>query len=216
MLRVEFHSHTIYSKDSLTTPEKLLLTCQKKGIHKIVVTDHNSTRGALEAKKLDPERVIVGEEIMTQEGELLAFYVKEEIPKGLSPMEAIATLRDQGAFISVSHPFDIMRKGHWNESMLLDILPHIDAIEIFNARCYRASFNQHAQDFAQKNNIPGTAGSDAHALFEIGRASMILPDFHDTQSLKSALQDARIDAKLSSPFVHFTSRYAVWRKMLKR
>ncbi|HEY3474500.1 MAG TPA: PHP domain-containing protein, partial [Anaerolineales bacterium] len=106
---IEFHCHTIFSKDSLTRPEVLVETCRQKGIDRVVVTDHNTIAGARVAQAIDPELVIVGEEIATTCGELLAMFVKEEIPKGLTPQEAIRRLRDQGAFISVSHPFDRWR-----------------------------------------------------------------------------------------------------------
>ena len=213
-LRVEFHCHTIYSKDSLVTADKLLETCRKKGIDRIVVTDHNTTAGAFHAQNIDTQRVIVGEEILTQKGELLAAFVKEEIPRGLTPLETIDILRDQGAFISVSHPFDQMRRGHWQTPDLLEILPLVDAIEVFNARCMSADYNKQAQNFAQKHEVEGTVGSDAHSAFEIGRAAMILPEFEDADSLKEALPKAQFETTLSSPLVHFTSRYAVWYKML--
>ena len=45
-LRVEFHCHTIYSKDSLTRPMDLVKTCQRKGIDRVIVTDHNTIAGA--------------------------------------------------------------------------------------------------------------------------------------------------------------------------
>jgi predicted metal-dependent phosphoesterase TrpH len=70
MLLTELHCHTIYSKDSLTTPEKLLEVCERKGIDRIAITDHNTTAGAFHVQQLDPERVIIGEEIMTTKGEL--------------------------------------------------------------------------------------------------------------------------------------------------
>jgi predicted metal-dependent phosphoesterase TrpH len=213
-LRIEFHCHTIYSKDSLVSIEKLLETCKRKGIDRIVITDHNTTAGAFQAQKIDPQRVIVGEEILTQKGELLAAFMQEEIPAGLTPLETITRLRDQGAFISVSHPFDQMRKGHWQTPDLLEIIPLVDAIEIFNARCMSADFNRQAQDFAREHEVAGTVGSDAHAAFEIGRAAMILPEFEDADSLKKALPQAQFETMLSSPLVHFTSRYAVWYKML--
>ena len=213
-LRIEFHCHTIYSKDSLVSIEKLLETCKRKGIDRIVITDHNTTTGAIHAKKIDPQRVIVGEEILTQKGELLAAFMQEEIPAGLTPLETITRLRDQGAFISVSHPFDQMRKGHWQTSDLLEIPPLVDAIETFNARCMSADFNRQAQDFAREHEVASTVGSDAHAAFEIGRAAMILPEFEDADSLKKALPQAQFEMQLSSPLVHFTSRYAVWYKML--
>ncbi len=214
MHRLEFHCHTIYSRDCLVRVEKLLETCQRKGIDRIVITDHNNARGAFLAQQLDPERVIVGEEILTQRGELLAAFLQEEVPKGLPPLETINILRDQGAFISVAHPFDHLRSGHWQLDDLLEIAPLVDAIEIFNARSMSPDFNRQAEEFANEHNMLGTVGSDAHAAFELGRAAMLLPDFNDAQSLKSALSEARYETRLSSPFVRFTSRYAVLYKMI--
>ncbi len=212
-MRTEFHCHTIYSKDSLSRPEALVEAARRKGIDRLIVTDHNTIAGALACKALDPQRVVVGEEIMTTKGEILAAYVEEEIPPGLSPQETIARLRAQGAFISVSHPFDRMRNGHWALPDLLEILPLVDAIETFNARCMWPGFNTQAQRLARQHGIPGTVGSDAHALFELGRATLLLPPFQDGKSLRAALREA-IPGKLtlSMPWVHFTSRYAVWRK----
>src|SRR5271157_202978 len=122
MLSVEFHCHTIFSKDSLMPPQKLVDTCQRKGIDRVIVTDHNAIAGARVAQALAPERVIVGEEIMTTRGEILAAFVTEEIPAGLSPQETIQRLRDQNAFISVSHPFDEFRSGGWEELDLMEII----------------------------------------------------------------------------------------------
>ena len=212
-LLTDFHVHTIHSPDSLTTLEKLLAACRRKKIDRIIVTDHNTIRGALEAKALAPERVIVGEEILTSEGEILAAFVKEEIPAGLSPEETIARLKAQNAFISISHPFDLRRKGHWRAEALLEILPRIDAIETFNARCTLPRFNRQAQRFAKEHNLPGTYGSDAHAAFEIGRGALYLPPFDDADSLRVALEQAiSVPLRLSSPLVYIFSRYAVWKK----
>jgi hypothetical protein len=190
----------------------LVDTCRRKGLSRVVVTDHNSIAGARQAQAYAPDLVIVGEEIMTTQGELLAAFVREEIPRGLPPQEAIARLREQGAFISVSHPFDQLRNGHWQPEHLTAILPLVDAIETFNARCMSADFNRRAQEFAVKMGIPGTAGSDAHAAFELGRARMHLPDFNYAEGLRGVIAQARFQVRLSSPFVHFTSRYAVWKK----
>jgi len=212
MLRVETHCHTIYSKDSLVRPEQLLRACEKKGIDRVVISDHNTTRGAFAAQKLDPQRVIIGEEILTTKGELLAAYMTEEISPGLTPQETIKRLRDQGAFISVSHPFDILRSGHWHEEDLLEIAPLVDAIEVFNARCMSPDFNRQASEFAAQHNLLGTVGSDAHGAYELGRAAMLLPEFVDAVSLKAVIPQVKYETRLSSPFVRFTSRYAVFYK----
>jgi predicted metal-dependent phosphoesterase TrpH len=213
---VEFHCHTVYSKDSLMSLNTLLSTCQRKGIDRVVITDHNTIAGALQVRELAPERVIVGEEILTTCGELLAAFVEREVPPGLFPKEAIRRLRDQGAFISVAHPYDHFRSGHWDEVDLLEIFPLVDAIEVFNARCLSPSFNQQAQAFASLHGLAGTVGSDAHAAFELGRATLQMPEFKDAQSLKEALLSANARTSLSAPWVHFTSRYATWRKKQAR
>lgn len=215
-LKVEFHCHTQYSKDSLIRVEQLLGTCRERGIDRLVISDHNTIKGAVAAKTIDPQRVIIGEEIMTQEGELLAAYVQEEIPKGLPAKEAISHLRAQDAFISVSHPFDLLRSGHWEVNDLLEIAPLVDAIEIFNARCFPAIYNHRAKEFALRNHLLGTSGSDAHALFEVGKATMLLPHFEDSQSLKQALKEVKYEQSLSPPWVRLASRYAVLYKRIKR
>ncbi|HEX2979366.1 MAG TPA: PHP domain-containing protein [Anaerolineaceae bacterium] len=215
IITVEFHCHTRYSKDSLVPVERLLAECRKKGIDRVVVTDHNEIIGGVEAARLDPQRVIVGEEVMTTRGELLAAYVTEKVPRGLEPREAIARLRAQGAFISVSHPFDTVRNGAWALEDLLEIAPLVDAIETFNSRCMDAKPNEEAQAFAREHNLAGTAGSDAHTLQELGRATLRLPPFDGPESLKAALVHAQIVGRLSSPWVHFMSMYARMRKEMK-
>ena len=212
LLSLDFHTHTHASRDSLTHPADLIRAARRRGLGRVVITDHNTIAGARAAYQLAPELIIIGEEIMTTQGELLAAYVTEEIPRDLPPLEAITCLRQQGAFISVSHPFDALRNGHWELPDLLAILPHVDAIETFNARCMSANYNTQAQAFATEHGLLGTAGSDAHTGFEVGRASMRLPEFHDAASLKAALTQVQFDVRLSSPWVHFTSRYAVWYK----
>jgi predicted metal-dependent phosphoesterase TrpH len=211
-LKLEFHCHTHYSNDSLTSPAELLQVCRRKGIDRIIVTDHNNIEGALRTRDLDPGRVIVGEEIMTTGGELLAAYVKELVPRDLKPAEAIARLRQQGAFISVSHPFDPRRPGAWRLNDLLEIAPLVDAIEVFNARCFRNTPNRQAEAFAVDHHLPGTVGSDAHSPYEIGLATQTVPFFNDPQTLGKALWQGRRQVRLAGPWVVFYSAFARLRK----
>ena len=208
MVSVDFHSHTIFSNDSLTRPDSLIATSRRRGLDRVVITDHNTIAGALAAHALDPELVIIGEEIMTTRGEILAAYVTEEIPPGLSPQETIKCLRSQGAFISVSHPFDSWRSGAWKLEYLLEIAPLVDAIEIFNARCMIPAGNQRASEFARQKHLPGTAGSDAHAAFELGAATLLLPQFVDPDELRIVIREGKVQGRLSPFWVHFFSRYA--------
>jgi predicted metal-dependent phosphoesterase TrpH len=213
-LRVEFHCHTIYSKDSLTQIPNLIAAARGRKIDRLVITDHNTIAGAMEAKKLAPDLIVVGEEIMTEEGELLAAFVKEEIPQGLHAVEAIRRLKDQEAFISVSHPFDRLRGGGWSIPVLENILDQIDAIEVFNARCFPPYFNSRATAFANRHNILGTVGSDAHSVYELGRATMLMPVFEDAGGFRQALPQAEFEVHRSSLLVRLISRYAVMRKKI--
>jgi predicted metal-dependent phosphoesterase TrpH len=207
----DFHSHSIYSKDSNTSLERMLHNARRKGLARLVITDHNTITGAVAAHALDPELIIVGEEIKTTRGEILAAYVTEEIPAGLTPQEAICRLRDQGAFISVSHPFDI-RSGAWTLDDLLEIIPLVDAIEVFNARIMKPDANHLALDFARLHNLPGTAGSDAHAAFELGAACLELPPFNGPDELRDVIHQGQVRGRVSPFWVHFFSSYARWRK----
>ncbi len=212
----EFHAHSIYSKDSLATLARIITTCRKKSIDRLIITDHNTIKGAIEAQKLAPDLIIIGEEIMTTKGEILAAFVTEEIPAMLTPQETIARLKEQGAFISVSHPFDFTRGGHWLESDLLEILPEIDAIETFNARCLSPRMNAKAQAFAHRHGIASTVGSDAHALFELGRATLTLPQFNSARELRHVIRHGVPQTRKTGIHARVASRYAVLLKKIIR
>jgi len=216
MLRVEFHCHTIFSKDCLVTPGQLVECGRRKHLDRIIVTDHNSIAGALAARELDPERIIVGEEIMTTGGEVLAAFVQTEIPPGLTPQETIGRLRRQGAFISLAHPFDEARRGSWRLQDLLDLVPLVDAIETFNSRCTRPEQNREALQFAEQHGLAGTVGSDAHTCWELGRSTLLLPSFRNAVELRDVLRQAEPRTRWSPLWIHLASRYAVLRKRVSR
>jgi len=215
MIRVEFHSHTNASPDSLTKPGDLIAAARNKGVDRLIITDHNTISGAQAAQALDPELVIVGEEIMTTHGEILAAFVTEEIPAQLSPAETIKGLKDQGAFISVSHPFDAMRPGGWDENDLIEIISDVDAIEVYNSRCMFPNFNRKARKFAEGHNLPGTVGSDAHAAFEVGRSLLLLDQFTGPDELRNVIRKGIPQVKWSPPWFRLASRFAALINNLK-
>lgn len=215
-LRLDLHNHTKWSKDCLVEFDAILRLCDQRGIDRIAITDHNTAEGALQMQALAPDRVIVGEEIMTTQGEILAYYVKETVPEGLTPTETIQRLRDQGAVISVSHPFDRLRQGAWQLPDLLAIAPLVDAIEVFNARCLFKADNTEAEVFAKEHGLAGTAGSDSHTFPEYGHGLTLMRpfDIDDPEDFLDALHSAGYVKKLSSPAVHLGSKAAKWSKKL--
>ena len=205
-IKAEFHCHSVYSPDSLMELSALLKACDERGIDKIAITDHNSMQGALKAHKMAPDRVILAEEIETPEGEILGYFMTEEIPQGLPAVEVVRRLQGQGAFISLPHPFDPHRSW-WSDRTLDQILPDLDGIEVFNARCLREEYNENAYYFALEHGKALMAGSDAHALSELGRANMTMPWFDDAESLRAAAREVTISGELSGLYVHMVSTF---------
>ena len=213
--KVETHCHSEYSKDSLSKLEKLIETAQKRGLDKLILTDHNNIQGALKAKAMAPDLIIVGEEILTTKGEFLAFFVEEEIPRGLEPFDALERLKKQNAFISLSHPFDHLRHG-WPLADLDALRPHLDAIEVFNGRSFTKKINQNALDYAKQYGLAGTVGSDAHTILEVGRSHLIVPPFESAADLRKVIHEAEFECFRSSPLVRYGSSYARIRKKFRR
>ena len=160
----------------------LVARARRAGLQRIAITDHDTIRGAVIARDLAPDLVIVGEEIRTASGgEILALYVQEEVPTGLPVQEVIRRLRAQGAVISVSHPLDRFRKRSalgWAGTQ--EIIGLVDALEGFNARCLSAADNQRAAELAAQHGLALTGGSDAHTPGEVGSGYVMLPPFADT------------------------------------
>jgi predicted metal-dependent phosphoesterase TrpH len=213
--QVDLHAHTVYSKDCLTRPQDLIERARAQGLDKIAVTEHNTLAGALAAKQLAPDLVIVGEEIKTTEGELIAYFVHEEVPAGLTPQETIDRLRAQGAVISIPHPLDGLRGSAMGRANVLKIIDQVDALEVLNARCVRPADNTAAAQLARQRGKLITAGSDAHTLFEVGRCRLEMPPFEDNAaSFLHALGQATPVGTISPFWPHLASTYAKWRKRL--
>jgi len=211
--RVELHCHTRASFDSLSRPEEIVRVCREKGIDRIAITDHNTMAGIAAVQALAPELVIPAEEIKTAEGELIGWFMSEEIPRGLPLQETIARLRAQGAVIGVPHPLDSLRMGSaLGREALLKVIDQVDALEVLNARCLRAGDNDGARAIAKTYGKLMTAGSDAHAAREIGTAVVLMPPFHDAESFRQSLASARIEGGRSRGHVRF---YSTWAKIYK-
>jgi predicted metal-dependent phosphoesterase TrpH len=212
---VELHCHTDASRDSLMKPAAMVRLCRQRGIGKLAITDHNTIAGALALQALAPALVIVGEEIMTTKGELLAYFVKEEVPRGLAPDETVTRLRAQGAVIGVAHPFDRLRSGAWQEADLAAIVPLVDAVEVFNSRCLYSADNDRAFAFAQQHGKLGLVGSDAHSYLELGQAAIRADVANTPAELLAALNTGERITRLSSPLIHVTSTFARCYKRLR-
>jgi len=192
-VRVDLHSHTMWSGDSTTTPEEIEEAVVESGIDVLCVTDHNSIRGAEALAAQLPCRVVVGEELRTHAGEIIGLFLTEHVPFGISPREAAERIRSQGGLVYVPHPYDPMRRN-LTEPALVELADAglVDAVEVFNAKTSLAHLNDRAAAFAAERGLPGGAGSDAHVPEAIGAAYVEMPDFDGPASFLRSLQEGGV------------------------
>ena len=193
LVRVDLHSHTMWSGDSTTTPEELEEAVAASGLDVLCVTDHNSIRGATELAGRLPCRVVVGEELRTHAGEIIGLFLTERVPVGTPPAAAAEQIRGQGGIVYVPHPFDPMRRN-LAEPALRDLAGRglLDAVEVLNAKTSLRSLNRQAADFAAELDLAGGAGSDAHVPAALGAAYVEMPDFDGPADFLAKLREARV------------------------
>ena len=192
-VRVDMHSHTMWSGDATTTPDELAEAVADAGIDVLCITDHNSIKGAQTLRDRLPCRVVVGEEVRTSAGELIGLFLDERLPHGIRPVEAVSRIRDQGGLVYVPHPYDPVRhclKEDVLEGLLAD--GGIDAVEVLNAKTSLDHLNRRAADTARRFGVPGGAGSDAHVPSALGAAFVDMPDFTGAAQFLAALARGRV------------------------
>jgi len=193
-MKADLHIHSFFSNGD-SSPERIVDIAIERGINCICIADHEEVKGAIRAMKFAFDKnilVVPGIEVFTASGEILGINVKEAIPKGLSPEKTIEEIRRQGGLVSIPHPF------HWpnnhfrgGEKRIISLKP--DAVEVFNGSAVYRYANQKALDFAKRNNISFTAGSDAHRLEFVGRAYIeTLKDFSSAQELLDEIKGNRV------------------------
>tara|TARA_Y100000310_G_scaffold341787_1_gene442114 strand:+ start:14495 stop:15139 length:645 start_codon:yes stop_codon:yes gene_type:complete len=187
-MKYDLHNHTHYSPCGNIKPETLLKLVKKKGMNGIAVTDHNMIKGALKVKKLNKDKefeVIIGEEIDTNYGDVLTYYLHKEI-KTKDFFSVVDEVKKQDGLVAIPHPFRVSVNPNLKFRYPIEKIKNkIDALECFNARMLFSQDNRRAQKLSKKLKIPGIGGSDAHFIFDIGRAYTI---FDNHLTLREALK----------------------------
>ena len=193
-VRVDCHLHTVASGDAITTLDQLAERAAQERIDVICITDHNVTSAAIAAvaRGLDGPRVIVGEEIRTQAGEVIGLFLTERIPYVLPVAEVVGRIRSQGGLVYLPHPFDLARGSLDAAAERLCADGMADIVEVFNAKIADHSLNARAAALAARWDLPGAAGSDAHDPDGVGAAYLEMPDFEGPASFLTSLRSARM------------------------
>jgi predicted metal-dependent phosphoesterase TrpH len=190
----DLHMHTEHSHDCSTPVADLLDHAEAIGLGAIAITDHNVFAGAREAVALARGRdlvVIPGEEVKTERGEVIGLFLEEQIPRGMTMAETVASIRGQGGLVYLPHPFDRLHAIPRPET-LHRMLDEIDVLEVFNARLLFDAYNDEALRFARKYNLFMGAGSDAHVLQGVGTGMVRMRAFDGPEEFLLSLRSAEI------------------------
>src|SRR6266702_2326182 len=109
--RADLHMHSTYS-DGIGTIQQILHHVEHNtDLDVIALTDHDVVEGALRARDLWARGsyrfdFIVGEEISTREGHMLALFIEKRIQPGLSIERSIELVHEQGGLAIVAHPLN--------------------------------------------------------------------------------------------------------------
>jgi predicted metal-dependent phosphoesterase TrpH len=178
--RADTHVHTYYSgynnykvlrfPESVKTPQQQVDNARSHGFDVLCVTDHDETRGAFVAKEYAKQfkdfEVVIGEEVTSSDGEVLAYFLNERVPDNLTIEETIDNIHGQGGLAVAPHPFSFYVPCLHDR--IYDI--KLDGIEVINGGHVDAYTNNMAQTVFANN--PGRwaalSGSDAHSGYTMG------------------------------------------------
>ena len=166
-MRLDLHNHTRYSPDSRVAPADLVRVARKAGLDGVAITDHNAVGGIREAEEAAGTEFIVipGLEISTKSGHVLAYGVREVVPRDLSVAETVRRIEAIGGVAVAAHPYRFW--SGLGEAALSEA--SFVAYETCNARTLRGG-NERARALALARKVGQTGGSDSHFLDEVGQA----------------------------------------------
>jgi predicted metal-dependent phosphoesterase TrpH len=177
MGKADLHIHTTYSFDSsATVPAVLEWAASSTDLDLIAITDHDEFDGALEAAQRGPEfgiDVIPGCEISTSDGHLLGLFLEKPVPAGLSLLETVLRIGEQGGLCVAAHPFAIWAHGLQGEA-IRSVLADPDGrkvlvgIETINTGIFYQHTNHKAAHLNSELALAPTGSSDSHLFWTIG------------------------------------------------
>jgi len=209
-LKADLHIHSTVS-DGRASPYEIVYTAIDKGLNIISVTDHNSFRGSVIARRIasnidDAPVVLVGNEIRTQYGDILVYCLEEpDLPYTLP--ELIDRAHEENCLVVPAHPFDLLRLG------IGDVIYEYsgwDAVEVWNASATHGA-NKKAMKAAKILGLPGLANSDAHIPEYIGVAyTVIEADKPDPEDILEAIRKGKVHPHPGYPPFKYIVKKFMW------
>ena len=168
-VKLDLHVHSIRSKCSLNTLKFLKAKALVQDFL-FAITDHNLLTRI--------KKTIPGEEIKTNQGEIIGIYLQEQIKPWQDAFETIDQIHDQEGIAILAHPYDKIRKDA-AKNPSKELLKKIDFVE-FNGRSLKV-FLKKVENIINTNKLNYVVGSDAHLPWELGKSYFVLNTKHNKE-----------------------------------
>ena len=205
----DIHIHSTASDGMASVAEILDFVAERGDLDVIAVTDHGEISGSYEARELAAKRnypfeVIVGMELNTQEGHLLAVFLEKPVANNQHLIDTIAAVHAQGGICIAPHPMSPFSESinHKDmETILHSCDPEIyfDGIETFNATIMGSVSNHRAKKINEKYKLAETGSSDAHFLISISSGLTLFPGRTAGDLRRSILERTTMPMKGPTP-----------------
>ena len=191
MYKIDLHTHSIKSRDGSITAEQYTEALENGLLDYIAITDHNHIDFATKLQKSLGDKIIIGEEINSLEGEIIGLFLTESVPRDLSAKDTIKAIKKQKGLVYIPHPFETVRQGI-SKTSLESIIDEVDIIEIYNGRAFFQNKGPQAVTTARIYNKPGAASSDAHGIKGLGTAYANVAKKPTPENLPEQLHTAKL------------------------
>lgn len=194
----DLHMHTDHSDGMASVSAVLEYVEHRTNLDVIAITDHDTLDGSFAARELAAGRdysfeVVMGNEITTLSGHLLALFIEKPV-KSLQPLNrTIAAVHDQGGLCIVPHPMSWLTRSIGRRAldrvMSNSAGGRFDGIETYNPTLAGRVVSGKVRSLNKSQyHLAETGGSDAHFLPAVGSGYTIFPG-SGAEGLLRALQE---------------------------
>jgi len=183
--RADLHIHSVASDGTASVVAILEHVAARGDLDVIAITDHERIDAAVAARSMALDRglpfeVVVGEEVTTLGGHLLALGIERTIRPYRSLRTTIADVHEAGGIAIPAHPlvpYPLCAQGSVLRRLLddPDAAVHPDALETFNPTALGRPWHSRVVRFAERHGLSAVGNSDAHALDAIGTGWTTFP-----------------------------------------
>lgn len=198
--RADLHIHTLASDGVDPIATILDFVERSTDLDVVAITDHERIDAALAARTMARElgqraEIVVGEEVSTLGGHLLALFIEERVRPLRSLRTTIGEIHEQGGLAIPAHPlvpYPLCAQGWVIRRLLSDGDPRVrpDAIEAFNPTMFGRPWHSRVVRFAAEHGLPTVGNSDSHEAATIGTGWTTFPG-RTADDLRAAIVDGR-------------------------